>query len=189
MAEDIVTRLLDVVCWCNEFDGVCDACQAADEINRLRRFKAEAMAVLDRWQAVADLVPTERRSLGEHWADIVAAEIERLRNENQMLNEALANKGTKQVAKIVSTTSSCDEWMLPIFAKHNRHLCDGCGREKFHHSYEWVPAVTPLGGSYKPWSLEQIDKWREDDLISKERYHFLISVTEDFDKPKAVRYE
>lgn len=79
MAEDIVTRLLDVVCWCNEFDGVCDACQAADEINRLRRFKAEAMAVLDRWQAVADLVPTERRSLGEHWADIVAAEIERLR--------------------------------------------------------------------------------------------------------------
>ena len=118
-----------------------------------------------------------------------ADEIERLRNENQMLNEALANKGTKQVAKIVSTTSSCDEWMLPIFAKHNRHLCDGCGREKFHHSYEWVPAVTPLGGSYKPWSLEQIDKWREDDLISKERYHFLISVTEDFDKPKAVRGE
>ena len=123
--------------------------------------------------------------IDEHAAD----EIERLRAENQMLNEALANKGTKQVAKIVSTTSSCDEWMLPIFAKHNRHLCDGCGREKYHHSYEWVPAVTPLGGSYKPWSLEQIDKWREDDLISKERYHFLISVTEDFDKPKAVRGE
>lgn len=118
-----------------------------------------------------------------------ADEIERLRAENQMLNEALANKGTRQVAKIVSTTSSCDEWMLPIFAKHNRHLCDGCGREKFHHSYEWVPAVTPLGGSYKPWSLEQIDKWWENDLISKERYHFLISVTEDFDKPKAVRGE
>lgn len=36
MADDIVTRLLDVVCWCNEFDGVCDACQAADEIERLR---------------------------------------------------------------------------------------------------------------------------------------------------------
>lgn len=35
MADDIVTRLRDVVCWCNEFDGVCDACQAADEIERL----------------------------------------------------------------------------------------------------------------------------------------------------------
>lgn len=118
-----------------------------------------------------------------------AAEIERLRAENQMLNEALANKGTKQVAKIVSTTRSCDEWMLPIFAKNNRHLCDACNGEKYHHSYEWVPALTPFGGSYKPWSLEQIDEWWEDDLISKERYHFLISVTEDFDKPKAARGE
>lgn len=62
----------------------------------------------------------------------------------------------------------------------DRHLCDGCGREKFHHSYEWVPDVTPFCSSYKPWSLEQIDEWWEDDLISAERYHFLISVTEDF---------
>ena len=36
MTDDIVTRLRDVVCWCNEFDGVCDACQAAAEIERLR---------------------------------------------------------------------------------------------------------------------------------------------------------
>lgn len=125
----------------------------------------------------------------EQYINEAADEIERLRAENQMLNEALANKGTKQVAKIVSTTSSCDEWMLPIFAKHNRHLCDSCNGEKYHHSYEWVPALTPFGGSYKPWSLEQIHKWREDDLITAERYHFLISVTEDFDKPKAVRGE
>lgn len=116
-----------------------------------------------------------------------ADEIERLRVVNQMLNEALSNKGIKQVAKVVSTTGSCDEWMLPIFAKDNRHLCDGCGGEKYHHSYEWVPAITPFGGSYKPWSLEQIHKWREDDLITNERYHFLVSVTKDFDKPKAVR--
>lgn len=41
MADDIVTRLRDVVCWCNEFDGVCDACLAADEIELLREI-AEA---------------------------------------------------------------------------------------------------------------------------------------------------
>ena len=125
----------------------------------------------------------------EYLLGLAADEIERLQAENQMLNEALANKGTKQVAKIVATTSSCDEWMLPIFAKNNRHLCDACGGEKYHHSYEWVPALMPIGGSYKPWSLEQIDEWWEDGLITAERYYFLISVTEDFDKPKAVRGE
>ena len=118
-----------------------------------------------------------------------ADEIERLRAENQMLNEALASKGTKQVAKIVATTSSCDEWMLPIFAKNNRHLCDACGGEKYHHSYEWVPALMPIGGSYKPWSLEQIHKWRDDGLINNERYHFLVSVTKDFDKPRVAEDE
>ena len=118
-----------------------------------------------------------------------ASEIERLRAENQMLNEALVHKGTKQVAKIVSTTSSCDEWMLPIFAKDNRHLCDSCNGEKYHHSYEWVPAITAFGGSYKPWPLELISKWREDDLITAERYHFLVSVTKDFNKTKAVSGE
>lgn len=152
-----------------------------DIVNRLREYSPATCSPCDTWGKCGYGEPCDC-TCHVHPCREAADEIERLRNENQMLNEALVNKGTKQVAKIVSTTSSCDEWMLPIFAKHNRHLCDGCGREKFHHSYEWVPAVTPIGGSYKPWSLEQIDKWREDDLISKERYHFLISVTEDFDK-------
>ncbi len=138
-----------------------------------------------------DDIVTRLRQFGDsNGLDAEAAdEIERLRAENQMLNEALANKGTKQIAKIVSTTSSCDELMYPIFSPKDRHLCDGCGREKFHLAYEWVPDVTPFCSSYKPWSLEQIDEWWEDDLISAERYHFLISVTEDFDKHKAVRGE
>jgi hypothetical protein len=36
VADDIVTRLRTSVCWCNEFDGKCSACEAADEIDRLR---------------------------------------------------------------------------------------------------------------------------------------------------------
>lgn len=36
MADDIVTQLRTCVCWCNEFDGKCSACEAADEIKRLQ---------------------------------------------------------------------------------------------------------------------------------------------------------
>lgn len=36
MADDIVKELRDVVCWCADFDGVCHACQAAAEIERLQ---------------------------------------------------------------------------------------------------------------------------------------------------------
>lgn len=55
MADDIVTRLRDVVCWCNEFDGVCDACQAANEIKRLRaeleRLRVENAEQAQGWRA------------------------------------------------------------------------------------------------------------------------------------------
>lgn len=34
--DDIVTRLREAVCWCNEDDGICHVCEAADEIERLR---------------------------------------------------------------------------------------------------------------------------------------------------------
>ena len=85
MADDIVKRLRDVVCWCNEFDGVCDACQAADEIKRLRRWKAEATAVLNRWDSLCGRT-LEVVRIGDRKSDAMAtyiesqkAEIERLR--------------------------------------------------------------------------------------------------------------
>ena len=48
------------------------------EIERLRRWKAEAMEVLRRWDEVADMVPAR---IGDLKSDAVAAEIERLRAE------------------------------------------------------------------------------------------------------------
>ena len=78
MADDIVTRLRDVVCWCNEFDGVCDACQAADEIERLQRWKVEACSVLADWDAIYVSLG-DRGELGQRKSAVVAAEIERLR--------------------------------------------------------------------------------------------------------------
>ena len=53
--------------------------QAANEIERLRRWKAEAAKVLARWDDVADLVPTGANQLGLHKYDIVANELRRLR--------------------------------------------------------------------------------------------------------------
>jgi hypothetical protein len=50
------------------------------EIKRLRRWKAEAIEVLSRWDAVADMVPVR---LGDLKSDAVAAEIERLRAERE----------------------------------------------------------------------------------------------------------
>jgi hypothetical protein len=49
---------------------------AAAEIKRLRRWKAEATEVLTRWDAVADMVPAR---IGDRKSDAVADEIERLR--------------------------------------------------------------------------------------------------------------
>lgn len=88
MAEDIVTRLRDVVCWCNEFDGVCDACQAADEIKRLRRWKTEATTVLAEWDAVWECAG--KGTLGESKQRGVVAELGRLDDEIERLRAALA---------------------------------------------------------------------------------------------------
>ena len=95
MADNIVTRLRDVVCWCHEFDGVCDACQAADEIERLRRWKAEATAVLNRWDTLCERT-LEIVRIGDRKSDAMAtyiesqrAEIERLRAAGERLNAAL----------------------------------------------------------------------------------------------------
>ena len=95
MADDIVKRLQDVVCWCNEFDGVCDACQAADEIERLRRWKAEATAVLNRWDSLCGRT-LEVVRIGDRKSDAMAtyiesqkAEIERLRAAGDALVESL----------------------------------------------------------------------------------------------------
>jgi hypothetical protein len=43
-ADDVVERLRSTVCWCHEFEGICDACIAADEIERLRQVNANALA-------------------------------------------------------------------------------------------------------------------------------------------------
>ncbi len=82
MADDITHALR---CDPIDCDGACYACRAADlieaqqsEIERLRRWKAEATEVLKGWDAVADMVPVR---LGDLKSDAVAAEIIRLRQE------------------------------------------------------------------------------------------------------------
>jgi ABC-type nitrate/sulfonate/bicarbonate transport system substrate-binding protein len=70
-------------CW--DSHPVCAILLAADaieaqqaEIERLRRWKAEATEVLKGWDAVANMVPVR---LGDRKSDAVAAEIIRLRQE------------------------------------------------------------------------------------------------------------
>lgn len=53
--------------------------EAADEIERLQRWKAEATEVLERWDEVASMCHPR---LGESKSEAVACEIERLRTEN-----------------------------------------------------------------------------------------------------------
>jgi hypothetical protein len=63
----------------NIFRDAADVVQAQQaEIKQLSRWKAEAIEVLNRWDAVADMVPI---CLGDRKSDAVAAEIERLRAE------------------------------------------------------------------------------------------------------------
>lgn len=52
--------------------------RALDEIDRLRHWKAEAIVVLARWDAVAERFDLSEY-LGEFTADAVGAEIDRLR--------------------------------------------------------------------------------------------------------------
>jgi hypothetical protein len=57
---------------------------AADEIENLRRWKAEAVEVIRLWDAVADGVPLR---LMQRRSDAVAEEIERLRGEVNILTQ------------------------------------------------------------------------------------------------------
>lgn len=50
---DIVTRLREAVCWCNDFDGRCHTCVAADEIERLRKEIHDLQTDRDMWEKEA----------------------------------------------------------------------------------------------------------------------------------------
>lgn len=52
---------------------------AADEIERLRDWQHQAEEVLERWDAVYEMVPHRTEMLGAYQSDVVADEIERLR--------------------------------------------------------------------------------------------------------------
>ena len=54
MADDIVTRLRDVMCCCAEsyLTDDCDACKAADEIERLQAVNIELRAEIQRLEQV-----------------------------------------------------------------------------------------------------------------------------------------
>ena len=100
MADDIV---IGVVTYRRSEDGewvevISKACHTTvpdlvpflDEIERLRRWKAEAIEVLNRWDAVAVMVPAR---LGERKSETAAAEIERLRAAYDALAIAYRNFG------------------------------------------------------------------------------------------------
>ena len=56
--------------------------KALEEIDRLRRWKAEAIEVLNHWDAVAERFDlTTSEYLGNFTADAVGAEIDRMREE------------------------------------------------------------------------------------------------------------
>ena len=119
--------------------------------------------------------------------NLAADEIERLRAEVSRLGSFLHPVGTISAARPAKPMPACDEWTLPIFATTNRHLCDGCSGEKYDHTYEWVPAVTPFGGSRRPWSVEQINEWHDSGLITPEHRDLLLAATRAFDESKAVQ--
>lgn len=53
--------------------------EAADEIEQLRRWKAEATEILARWDSVADTIEIGPNQLGLHKSDLVAIELNDLR--------------------------------------------------------------------------------------------------------------
>lgn len=55
------------------------------ELRALRRWKAEAVIVLQRWDEVADLVPENHVTIGSHKSYNVSRYIEWIQNENQTL--------------------------------------------------------------------------------------------------------
>lgn len=92
MADDIVTRLRDYSARGAVF-ATNDMCwEAADEIERLRRWKWEATTVIERWEAVFDMVKPRPADLGRSKAAIVADEIERL----QAAGDEMADAATRQ---------------------------------------------------------------------------------------------
>lgn len=81
--EDIIERLYDAAGIIGENaylsnDGII-MIEAADEIKRLRRWKAMATEILARWDAVADTIEIGPNQLGLHKYDIVHAELQALR--------------------------------------------------------------------------------------------------------------
>ena len=57
--------------------------QAADEIEQLRRWKAEATEILARWDSVADTIEIGPNQLGLHKSDLVAIELNDLRDRSE----------------------------------------------------------------------------------------------------------
>ena len=78
----------DLAAWFLQLPGNLD--EMLDEIERLRRWKAEATEVIARWEDVALLVPFDSSTLGQSKADVVKNEIERLRAELAALRDEFA---------------------------------------------------------------------------------------------------
>jgi hypothetical protein len=80
VADDIVAREVT--------DPWQEICDLRDEIERLRRWKNEASAVIAEWEAVFDaLIDISATDLGASKPTLVAKEIIRLRAENSMLRQ------------------------------------------------------------------------------------------------------
>ena len=69
-------------------DGAMDAELVRSEVENLRRWQAEAIEVIEQWEALVELVPEP--TLGQTKWGSVRAEIERLRTENNELIARLA---------------------------------------------------------------------------------------------------
>ena len=120
--DDIVERLEWHNTCVRNADDLCLLQQALykiehqqSEIERLRRWKAEAIEVLRRWDAVADMVPVR---LGDRKSDAVAAEIERLHAER-----ALADKLARALRSVIhdKPTAHTDEVWLRIHKALEAH--------------------------------------------------------------------
>ena len=81
MADDIVTRLRNVSWLAEEGSEVTDlAATAADEIEQLRRWKSEAIAVIDQWEAAWEAAGSPGQ-LGDTKSGAMRDEIGRLRDQ------------------------------------------------------------------------------------------------------------
>lgn len=80
-----VLRIRAAGSWTADARNLLDA--AADEIEKLRSWKAEATTVLARWDAVAAGVESRVSNLGRLKSEVVADELERLRHELKLLQD------------------------------------------------------------------------------------------------------